>query len=384
MKNIIHWICFLFFIQVWFNFVCLDVTRPTSFRKAHPQTGKNGEENVVTYDEIAQKLMRSEKEKLVTDHDSKFIIYRHSIPFELEKNQVHSLQDIKTMVIKHFDDPSIERFFSMEGREIQDWDHVENEMIVLDHQERFMWPGRYIGYKTSIEAHDQIIEVETLSIHPRVFRLGNLISQEECQEIIQAAQGKMFESTVGTYEAKSKTNERNSQTGWLNPGDYPVIDRLSERVSNLTAIPRDVFEPAQIIHYEKNQHYYTHYDWFDKQSNAYYAGGGNRYITVLYYLTNVEKGGETAFPMTNQDFREKKIRASNTEICSPSFECLKVKPISGDAVMFYNLLENGTFTGDPDLLTLHSGCDVLEGDKWASNLWIRNKRVNGKLYTDQY
>jgi hypothetical protein len=41
-------------------------------------------------------------------------------------------------------------------------------------------------------------------------------------------------------------------------------------------------------------------------------------------------------------------------------------------------------TNNVDPTSLHAGCDVLEGEKWAANLWIRNKRVNGKLIDDNW
>ena len=41
---------------------------------------------------------------------------------------------------------------------------------------------------------------------------------------------------------------------------------------------------------------------------------------------------------------------------------LSVKPKKGDALMFYNLLENGRTDGT----SLHQGCPVIKGDKWTA------------------
>ena len=41
---------------------------------------------------------------------------------------------------------------------------------------------------------------------------------------------------------------------------------------------------------------------------------------------------------------------------------LSVKPKKGDALMFYNLLENGRTDGQ----SLHRGCPVIKGDKWTA------------------
>lgn len=41
---------------------------------------------------------------------------------------------------------------------------------------------------------------------------------------------------------------------------------------------------------------------------------------------------------------------------------IAVKPKKGDALMFYNLLENGRADGQ----SLHQGCPVIKGDKWTA------------------
>jgi len=51
----------------------------------------------------------------------------------------------------------------------------------------------------------------------------------------------------------------------------------------------------QILHYENGQKYEPHFDYFHDQANL--ELGGHRIATVLMYLSNVEKGGETVFPM---------------------------------------------------------------------------------------
>lgn len=51
----------------------------------------------------------------------------------------------------------------------------------------------------------------------------------------------------------------------------------------------------QILHYENGQKYEPHFDYFHDQVNL--ELGGHRVATVLMYLSNVKKGGETVFPM---------------------------------------------------------------------------------------
>ena len=57
---------------------------------------------------------------------------------------------------------------------------------------------------------------------------------------------------------------------------------------------------------------------------------------------------------------------------------LKVRPVRGDAVMWYNLKPDGMMHGAIDEASLHGGCDPAPGEiKWAANYWVRNKRWPG-------
>lgn len=50
----------------------------------------------------------------------------------------------------------------------------------------------------------------------------------------------------------------------------------------------------QVLRYELGQKYEPHFDYFHDKVNQQL--GGHRIATVLMYLSNVEKGGETIFP----------------------------------------------------------------------------------------
>lgn len=53
-------------------------------------------------------------------------------------------------------------------------------------------------------------------------------------------------------------------------------------------------EAIQVLRYENGEKYEPHYDYFHDKNNI--ALGGHRIATVLMYLSNVTKGGETVFP----------------------------------------------------------------------------------------
>lgn len=53
-------------------------------------------------------------------------------------------------------------------------------------------------------------------------------------------------------------------------------------------------EDIQVLRYEHGQKYDAHFDYFHDKVNI--VRGGHRIATVLMYLSNVTKGGETVFP----------------------------------------------------------------------------------------
>lgn len=53
-------------------------------------------------------------------------------------------------------------------------------------------------------------------------------------------------------------------------------------------------ESLQVLRYETGQKYDAHFDYFHDRNNL--KLGGQRVATVLMYLTDVNKGGETVFP----------------------------------------------------------------------------------------
>jgi hypothetical protein len=55
--------------------------------------------------------------------------------------------------------------------------------------------------------------------------------------------------------------------------------------------------PRQVLHYHDGQRYEQHHDFLVDAINPSPEHGGQRLVTFLMYLTTVEEGGETVFPM---------------------------------------------------------------------------------------
>lgn len=109
-------------------------------------------------------------------------------------------------------------------------------------------------------------------------------------------------------------------------------------------------------------------------------------MTFFYYLNEPTLGGETAFPIADNetapvnDNPKVVLTSSLTDgvvnKCDLSDHCydanLYYKPKRGTALFWYNHLVNEEtgWLGPIDLMSYHGGCDVLEGTKWAANNWI--------------
>ena len=123
-------------------------------------------------------------------------------------------------------------------------------------------------------------------------------------------------------------------------------------------------EELQVVNYGIGGHYEPHYDFARKrEKNAFSSlGTGNRIATWLNYMSDVEAGGATVFPLLG----------------------VTIWPKKGSAVFWYNLFRSGQY----DTLTLHGACPVLVGSKWVSNKWIHERGQEFRrpcgLKIDQY
>ncbi|XP_012840478.1 PREDICTED: probable prolyl 4-hydroxylase 6, partial [Erythranthe guttata] len=193
---------------------------------------------------------------------------------------------------------------------------------------------------------------------------------------------------------------RTSSGMFLMKAQDEIISGIEERIAAWTFLPIENGEAMQILHYENGQKYEPHFDYFHDKANQ--KLGGHRVATVLMYLSNVDKGGETVFPysqvikfypfiilqkthklrgMTGLSV-QKKVMQGDALLSfglhpnnSYSVSCLLiwlffifvvVKPRKGDALLFFGLHPNATT--DPS--SLHGSCPVIEGEKWSATKWI--------------
>lgn len=221
-----------------------------------------------------------------------------------------------------------------------------------------LYPGydyEEIGPKLSghiIKTHDRDVNVLLTIDKPRIILFGNVLSKDECEQMIALSKPKLNQSTtIEDTSGKAEFHQNRTSRGtFFQINETPFIARIDRRVSELMQLPVVNGEGLQILHYQKYGEYKPHFDYFPTEkpgSRVHIAHGGQRIATLILYLNNVEDGGETIFPEID----------------------LKVTPIQGNAIYF--AYTNSKNQVDPS--TLHGGCPVLRGEKWIATKWMRQK-----------
>lgn len=86
--------------------------------------------------------------------------------------------------------------------------------------------------------------------------------------------------------------------------------------------PTENAEGLQVLRYQHGQKYDAHWDYFIDSVNGRPENGGQRLVTVLMYLSDVEEGGETVFPSADQ-----KVQGPGWSDCAR--QGLAIKPVRG-------------------------------------------------------
>ncbi|KAL9950839.1 hypothetical protein ACROYT_G043404 [Oculina patagonica] len=206
----------------------------------------------------------------------------------------------------------------------------------------------------------------------------------DLKEFLAVTTNKIMTSLHNMAKKLPRVKSRNSRQTWL---DHRKIKGLNDRVAALTKLPRTVIEESeelQVVHYHPEGHYHCHHDSQDVDPRVPCCAFRDRrhcrlcrYITVLYFLNDVEEGGETAFPVADNATFSIEDWAKITKLrCDLSKHCHKanlfVKPQKGKAIMWYNHLRDPKtgWNGRLDQMSYHGGCDIIKGEKWIANNWI--------------
>jgi prolyl 4-hydroxylase len=202
-----------------------------------------------------------------------------------------------------------------------------------------------------LDGGDRRVHVLQAMYNPRIVVFGDLLSHQECDELIGLATPRMARSlTVATKTGGEEVNaDRTSSGMFFQRGENELVKRIESRIALLLDWPLENGEGLQILHYTPGTEYKPHYDYFDPVepgTPTILRRGGQRVATVIMYLSEPEKGGGTTFPDVH----------------------MEVAPKRGNAVFFNYERPH------PSTKTLHGGAPVLAGEKWIATKWLRERR----------
>lgn len=204
------------------------------------------------------------------------------------------------------------------------------------------------GMPATIDAGDREVRVLLAMRHPRVVVFGDLLSHDECDELIALAGKRLARSeTVQTETGASEINSARTSDGmFFERGENPLCQRIEARIARLVGWPVENGEGLQVLRYRPGAEYKPHYDYFDPAqpgTPTILKRGGQRVGTLVMYLNDPKVGGGTTFPDVG----------------------LEVAAVKGNAVFFsYD-------RAHPSTKTLHGGAPVVEGEKWVATKWMR-------------
>lgn len=214
------------------------------------------------------------------------------------------------------------------------------------------WP-QGAGERLRLPAGDREVLATTCMNKPPLLVLQNLLDNDECRALIEAARPRMARSL--TVDVKTGGEElhqdRTSDGMFFTRGESDLISRIETRIAQLLDWPVENGEGLQVLRYRPGAQYKPHYDYFDPAepgTPGILARGGQRVATLVIYLNEPEAGGATVFPDLG----------------------LQVVPQCGGAVFF------SYAQADPSSLTLHGGEPVVAGEKWIATKWLREREFH--------
>ena len=202
-----------------------------------------------------------------------------------------------------------------------------------------------------VDGGDRRVHILQNMYNPRVVVFGSLLSDDECEGLIELAKPRLARSlTVATKTGGEEINDDRTSSGmFFQRGENELVRRIEARIARLVNWPEENGEGLQVLHYRPGAEYKPHYDYFDPKepgTPTILKRGGQRVATLVMYLGEPEKGGGTTFPDVH----------------------LEVFPKRGHGVFFSYERPH------PSTRTLHGGAPVLAGEKWIATKWLREHR----------
>lgn len=213
-----------------------------------------------------------------------------------------------------------------------------------------------IPWKPNFSCLPKSCRVEKISESPYILCIHDFMTDEEVEHFKEISKPRLKRSIVVENEKSGEHPHRTSSSAFLHDANSDMVTGVRTRAAQFLNREINNIEHLQVVHYRDSQKYDPHFDFFDRSlasAKDVIGNQGQRIATLLVYLNDVEDGagGETIFPRVQDG--------------------LKIKPKKNMAVFWFNVLESGK----EDERTLHGGMPIHSGEKWATNIWIRDPKV---------
>uniref|UniRef100_A0A1A9VVH5 Fe2OG dioxygenase domain-containing protein n=1 Tax=Glossina austeni TaxID=7395 RepID=A0A1A9VVH5_GLOAU len=230
-------------------------------------------------------------------------------------------------------------------------DEAQNEYNFSCHDEFPNTYGKlYCVYNTNTSAFLRLapLKMELLSLDPYMALYHEVLTDNEITRMRTWATPHLQRAKIYDHRIRTETTvkERTSQATAV-PEFGEINKRINRRITDMTGLDVSASEPLQILNYGLGGHNVVHYDSFNvPMTHEAVQKDGDRIATVLFYMTDVEQGGNTVFPVIQKT----------------------IHPQKATALFWYNLDNELKM----DLNTLHEACPVIMGSKWIATKWIRS------------
>ena len=180
-----------------------------------------------------------------------------------------------------------------------------------------------------------------------IFGRQGFLNAAECTQLRAVIDQGAQPSTL--FSGSANAEYRTSHSCHLDPWD-PMVVKITDRIVAMMGVDAANGETLQGQRYTVGQEYKVHCDFFPVTASYWpdmLRTGGQRCWTAMIYLSDVEQGGETHFPMCE----------------------FMIPPKEGMILIWNNLTPDGA----PNRASLHAARPVTAGTKYVVTKWFRER-----------
>jgi len=168
-------------------------------------------------------------------------------------------------------------------------------------------------FSSLVAKYHRRYEVNVISTSPWIVAFENFLTDIEINALLISVDKWERSRDSGVINAFGEverivSQNRTSSNAWCDDicATNPAVKSIIRKIEEITLIPSTNFEHFQVLKYEIGQKYLPHHDMLSQPKGLLC---GPRILTFFLYLSDVEEGGETTFPILDIQVKPKKGRA---------------------------------------------------------------------------